>query len=85
MIEQLNEYKEPLIILGDGDPSISSATANTTNAMRANCYAHVIRNCDKRLDKFTDKNARDSIRDDIGLIQLAPNIIVFENGMLFSR
>lgn len=82
MIESIAEIFEcdfnPEILIADGAHSIRNAFMSVfTNALLVKmCYAHVLRNVNKRPLKNAKKN-RKLILEDIGLMHLAPNSEIF--------
>jgi len=71
--EYPGEQYEPSVVVADCADAISSAVELefTENVKRVHCWAHVIRNVDKKLCKVKEKHYRESIRADIVQLQLA--------------
>lgn len=74
----LNSVFEPETLIADGSDAIRNAfyESFSTAKLDVMCYAHVIRNVQKRA--FSNKNNKSLIIDDIGKMQLASNRSKFE-------
>lgn len=84
IIASLN-FREPKVILADGAPQITKAVRENTSAARATCWAHVIRAIDRQLLKIKEEIVKEQLRNDIMVLQLSPNQIVFDNGKNLSQ
>ena len=51
------------------------------DADRLMCWAHVLRNVDRYLKAVREKKVRETIREDISILQVAPNRVCFKHGI----
>ena len=82
--ELLDEYVyAPDILVADNAEAIANGFNMTFESprCRANCWAHVIRNCDTHLKSVHDLSLRKAIRKDIVAVQVAFSESVFKRSV----